>query len=62
MRTEKPTLEQFMAKLGERTEPLRLYAYEPMTTVQTKGIMRKYELRIEPADLLNLITDVLEEA
>ena len=70
------TLERFMAKLGERTELLKLVVYEDSYSGLGPGVMfhadgsqekisprfkKRRDLEIQPADLLKLITDVLEE-
>ena len=53
---ENPTLEQFIAKLEERKEPLELIVSEEMH----EGWRARHDLLIFPAELLKLITDVLE--
>ena len=57
MRTEVPALAAFMAKLEQRTEPLALIVSEEMLD----GWRQRRDILIFPAELLKLITDVLEE-
>ena len=60
MRTEIPTLTEFMAKLEHRTEPLKLTALGQSTTPSRPDLKEVYEFEIRPQNLLRLITDVLE--
>ena len=55
---EHPTLERFMERLSERKEPIVLWAraHHP----DGPGVP-VYDLEIEPAELLRLIQDILND-
>lgn len=60
LQVEPPTLERLMTKLAERTEPLILRATGDSRILGRPDLREYCPLEIEPADLLKLITDVLE--
>ena len=59
-RLEIPTLAEFMAKLEQRTEPLKLTVLGQSRTWGRPDLKECYEFEIRPQRLLRLITDVLE--
>ena len=61
MRLEIPTLAEFMAKLEQRTEPLKITVLGQSRIPSRPDLKECYEFEIHPTALLKLISDVLGE-